>query len=279
MLIITNFSSLKGEHMSRRTSPALLAGSILTISIAALAGGCASYAAPGRAADMTAMGIRHDLREVSTDPTVRDEFNRKPLASFPASIAFVRVQAPQYRSSTAESWGHGRYSIITTRDVEKDEHIQRLAQMPMVRQVGPISRLLLSPQLDDHKQLRDAAAMMQADMLLIYTLDTTFYVRDMATPLTVVSLGLSPNREARVVTTASAVLMDTRNGYIYGLAEASARRNQLAAAWTSGNAIDQSRIKTEQEAFDKLVGELETMWARVLQGHLPSGVQRAAQSD
>jgi hypothetical protein len=61
-------------------------------------------------------------------------------------------------------------------------------------------------------------------VLLVYTLDTTFVVEDKAAPLSVVSLGLFPNHLARVVCTASAVLMDTRNGYVYGVAEGTARR-------------------------------------------------------
>ena len=84
------------------------------------------------------------------------------------------------------------------------------------------------------------------------------------TPLSVISLGLSPNQQARVVTTASAVLMDTRNGYVYGLAEASDSYNRLASAWTSEDAIDAARITTESAAFEKLVGELEKTWEDVV---------------
>src|SRR5258706_577198 len=82
-----------------------------------------------------------------------------------------------------------------------------------------------------------------ADMLLVYAVDTTFRGQDNAAPLSVITLGLSPNQQAQVVCTASAVLMDTRNGYIYGVAEATDRGTQLTSAWTSGSAVDQARTR------------------------------------
>src|SRR3954470_11734721 len=113
-------------------------------------------------------------------------------------------------------------------------------------------------------------------MLLIYTFDTAFHDHDLAAPLSVVTLGLSPTQATHVVTTASAVLMDTRNGFIYGVAEASEKRNglatasaclmetrngliygvaeasqkpnRLATAWNPTSALDQSRKQTESAA-------------------------------
>ena len=83
-----------------------------------------------------------------------------------------------------------------------------------------------------------AASQLQCDMLLVYTLDTTFHDRDLASPISVITLGLSPTQATHVVTTASAVLLDTRNGYCYGVAEASAKRNGIATAWNTQSAID-----------------------------------------
>ena len=105
---------------------------------------------------------------------------KRPLANFPTGIAAVRVQAPGYQSETAESWGAGRYSIVTTRDIEKDDVIGRIAAWPLVSGVAPINRLLLPVQLNSDMELRQAAAQLHADMLLVYTLDTTFRVQDKA---------------------------------------------------------------------------------------------------
>ncbi len=101
-------------------------------------------------------------------------------------------------------------------------------------------------------------------MLLLYTIDTTFTTEDFASPLTVVSLGLFPTKDVRVRTTASAVLLGTHNGYVYGLAEATAERSGLANAWTDDHAVDDTRRKTETEAFDKLVSDFEIFWGRVV---------------
>lgn len=238
-------------------------------------GGCASYATPGGPADLGVMGVRPQLaadRAAQTDITMQERFDRKPLARFPTSIAVARVQAPGYRSRTASSYGGGAYSVVTTRDVEKPEHVAKLSKLDMVKGVGPINRLLLPPTgFRSDQELREAAASMQADVLLIYTLDTNFYVRDMAKPLSVVSLGLSPNQQARVTTTASAVLMDTRNGYVYGLAEATDSHNRMASAWTNDDAIDAARLKTESAAFEKLVVELEKTWNGVVSRYAQPG--------
>jgi len=231
------------------------------------AGGCASYVTPGRGADMAALGVTPEMRNQQTDDTIAQSLGKRPLAQFPAGIAAARVQAPGYRSETAQSWGTGRYSIVTTRDVEMPEQLARLEKLPLVSGIAPVNRLLLSDQLNSDLELRQAAARLHADMLLVYTIDTTFQVDDKVAPLTVVTLGLSPNQQARVVTTASAVLMDTRNGYIYGVAEASEQGSQLASAWTSTSAVDDARRRTESQAFGKLVGELEKTWGRVVQAY------------
>jgi hypothetical protein len=141
----------------------------------------------------------------------------------------------------------------------------------MVSGVGPINRLLLPTHLETDRELREAAARMHADVLLLYTLDTTFQVEDKAAPLTVVSLGLSPNKQAKVLCTASALLMDTRNGYLYGVAEATDHQDQFTSAWTSATAVDQTRRRTESKAFGKLVGELEKTWAGVVQTYARGG--------
>jgi hypothetical protein len=243
---------------------ALAASGALAIGVV----GCASYAAPGGPADLAVMGVKPQLaadRAAQTDTSLQERFDRKPLAKFPAAVAVVRVQAPGYRSRTAASFGDGAYSVVTTRDVEKDEQFERLAKLDMINGVAPINRLLLPGRtLHSDAELRQAAATLQADMLLIYTLDTSFYVRDMAKPVSIVTLGLSPNQQARVTTTASAVLMDTRNGYVYGLAEASDSYNRLASAWTNADAIDAARIKTETAAFGKLCDALEKTWGQVV---------------
>ena len=230
-----------------------------------LLSGCASYATPGRGADLQSVGLTDEARRALTsDASLSALMDKKPLARFPAGVAVARIQSPLYRSPTATTWGHGPYTVVTSRDVEKSEHFDRLGKLPMLQGIAPINRLLLPEQFKSDLELRQAAASLHADMLLIYTLDTIFYAEQQSEPLSTITLGLSPTKKVRMLTTASAVLMDTRNGYIYGLAESTARREQLTSAWDSEHAADQSRLKTESEAFDGLVGELEKTWAGVV---------------
>lgn len=229
-----------------------------------LAGGCASYTTPGRGADLAQVGATEQARKSLTDPSLREMLEKKPLATFPTGIAIARIQAPQYSSPTTSGWGTGQYSVVLTRDVEKDEHFARFAKLPLVSGIAPMSRLLLPPTLQNDLQLRQAAAKLHADMLLIYTFDTTFSKNQLAQPLNVVTLGLSPTKTIRVTTTASAILMDTRNGYLYGMAEGTATRSKLTNAWMTSDAIDDARRKNEEEAFEKLVGEFEKTWAGVV---------------
>ena len=241
-----------------------LIGLAMLSGVGLAASGCVEYVTPGRGADLHAVGVTQAMVDGGTEAGIERQLAKKPLAALPTGIAVARLQAEGYMSETAKGFGQGRYSVVTTRDVEPEAAVARLTKMPMVSGVAPINRLLLPDHLESDQELRHAAAQLHADMLLVYTLDTTFQKNDLAEPLTLLTLGLSPNQKATIITTASAVLMDTRNGYIYGVSEATARSTKLMGAWGSGSAVDESRRQTEAEAFEKLVGEVETMWTGVV---------------
>lgn len=61
----------------------------------------------------------------------------------------------------------------------------------------------------------------------VYTFDTSFFDDDLSKPLTIISLGLSPTRKLSVTTTASALLLDTRTGYVYSTYESTKKSNAL----------------------------------------------------
>ena len=244
-------------HLSSPVTVRLVVSSLVCAGLCS----CAHYATPGRAANLQAFGVSPADQ---TDGAVAQALGKHPLATLPTAIAVVRVQETGYSSKTSEGWGKGAYSIVTTQDIAgADQKFQQLARQPGISSLAPINRLLLPQELRSDLELRQAAAALHADMLLIYTLDTTFTVEDAVLPLSVITLGLSPNQVAHVVCTASAILMDTRNGYIYGVAEATERQSQLASAWTSEAAVDQTRLRTEAKAFDKLADQLQATWAGV----------------
>jgi len=86
----------------------------------------------------------------------REILDKKPLATFPASVAVVRVQGPGYAPQTT-GWGRGAYSVITERDVESEQDVEKLDKLPQVRGVAPINLLLLPEMLQNDFELRQAA--------------------------------------------------------------------------------------------------------------------------
>ncbi len=240
---------------------------MLTIVLALCAfTGCAKYVTPGAAAGLSGLA----------DADVRELLERQPAASFPARLVSVRVQAPGYRSLTNQGYGGGRYTVITTRDVEQEAHFERIGRLPMVAGVGPLNRLLLPQTLESFRELRLAGASLRADMLLVYTFDTSFHVQgSVLPPLTAISLGMLPLHEAVVTTTVSAVVYDVRTAFIYGLAEATARESQMTSLWTSRSAVDDARLRTEAQAFERLMTEFDKAWVAIIAEH---GSKSAGQS-
>lgn len=253
---------------------------VIALGLIAPLGGCGvNYATPGGPADLMSMGLRPsnitpEQQAERTDSSIQARLNRRPAASFPATIAVVRVQAAGYRSYSYQ--GRPRregdaFSVITARDIELDTDTARLAALPYVRGVAAVNRLLLPDRLGDLQDLRGMAADLQADMLVLYTLDTTFEVDKKVPALGTLSLGLFPDRRAQISSTCSAAIVDTRSGYIYGLAEATQLDDQLANFWTSEDAVDQTRRRAERKAFERMLGELETTWKGVVAAHVGPG--------
>ncbi len=232
---------------------------LFIIAVATILSGCASYITPSGRADFTSF----------TSTTMQESFAARPAAQFPASIVAIRVQSPRYRSYSTEReggvHGYGRYSVITVREVEDDADVQRMSKLSEVGGLIGISSLLLPESLQSDKELREAAARLKADMVFLYTFDTTFHENEKIVPLSVVTLGLSPTRTISVTVTASALLMDTRTGFIYAALEATEKRRLLTNVWQSNQSADSARRDAEKAAFKKLVVEFEKTWPQVVE--------------
>ena len=217
--------------------------------------GCASYTTPGGSVQLSQLA----------DSDINELMSKKPAASFPANISVARVQAPGYQSYKVNSFGTGRYSVITTREVESDEDFSRLSKLPQLAGIAPLNRILLPVDLDSVKALREASARLKADILLIYTFDTTFHAGEQKfAPLNVISLGFLKNKQVTVTTTVSAAFFDVRTEYLYGLSEATAQEVKAASVWSTSDAVDDLRINTEKAAFQKLVPEIEKTWLGIV---------------
>jgi hypothetical protein len=241
------------DKLSTRALAMALAGLLIS--------GCATYTTPGGGMDL------QDLAAADTD--IAELMRAEPAAVFPARIAVARVQASGYHSRSNTCYGSGRYCVVTTRDVEAEASYDRLAKMPLVSAVALMNRMLLSAKLTSAKDLRQAAATLKTDMLLVYSLDTSFNVENTDVgPLALISLGFLPTKKARVTATASAALFDVRTGFVYGVAEASATQEQRGTFWSSAEAVDAARKRAEAESFQKLIGEVEKFWDDVLRTHV-----------
>jgi hypothetical protein len=229
--------------------------------IVLLLSGCATYIPPGAKADL----------QIFAPPSIQEEFARKPTNPFPASIAVVRVQAPAYNNYYLQQhggrYGSGRYSVIMVKEVDESPQFERISRLSQIAGVVTINRMLLPEHLGSDQEIRVAASRLQADLVFLYTFDTSFFDTDMAKPLSVVTLGLSPTRKISAVTTASALLVDTRTGYIYSAYEVTEKAGTLATSWGSRDSADETRRKTEQEAFKKLVDDFVITWPKVLERH------------
>lgn len=234
---------------------------IIVLMLGLLMSGCATYQTPGAGISIG------DLSQSS--PEIAELIQREPAAEFPARIATVRVQASGYSAGTTGCFGQGAFCVVTTRDIEKDEDYTRLSKLAGVADIGRVTRLLVPSSISGIEDIRKAAAGLKADIILLYSVDTRFVVEGQSLgPLSVVSLGLIPNKRAHVTSTASAALIDVRSGFIYGVAESSASDDQRATVWSTRQTIERARIGTERTAFEELIGEIEELWQGVVNVHL-----------
>ncbi len=236
-----------------------LFGSVVLLTLIASLSGCgAHYVTPGAGANVARL-------DQLAPQQIAAELAREPAAPFPARLAVVRVQAPGYRSHQQESYGRGAFTVVTTRDVEEDSDFAALGALPQIAGLAPLSQILITPDLKNDEDLRQAAAKLHTDLLLVYTFNTTFRIQDNDVgPLGLVTLGFLPNQEAKVTSTASAALYDVRSGYVYGVAESTAQESTSASIWRTETAIDLSRKKAERAAFEGLLDEFGKTWDGVV---------------
>jgi hypothetical protein len=248
------------KHGTRITT----AGMLLTLAISLTLIGCGQrYITPGRGAKLMKLSQKS---QYLTDSQMVDEDQLLPMARFPTHMAIIRVQESGYRSYSGEGYGEGNFSVVTTRDVEKDEHFDRLRRMVMVSGLAPMNRLLLPYHLQSDEDLRYAASRLKADILIIYTFDTNFRIEDKEIgPLGIITLGTLPNQQAKVTTTASAAFFDVRTGFVYGLADATASESRMASIWVSDKAVEESRIAAERKSFEMLLEEIQKAWKNIVE--------------
>jgi hypothetical protein len=235
-----------------------LVGSLVLVGFLGLSGCSTNYRTPGAAADLSELFN-------DADEDIQEIVSRKPASPMPANLVMLRLQDGEYWSYSCNGRyvRRGNYSIMTVRDIEEEKDFERIRAFGDVAQVGTLNRLLLPLSITSEKDLRVAAAKLRADMLFVYTVDTKYWSEDMARPLSVVTLGLSPNVNLHMISTLSGVLYDVRTGFVYGAVEATEKQKQITSWWANSDSADQARLRVERIAFDKMLDEFEKLWIGV----------------
>ena len=189
----------------------------------------------------------------------------KPAATFPATLAVVRVQAAGFESySIHRRAGDGKFSVVTVRDIETDADLERWRALPQLRAVTPFTRLTIPGELGGADDLRRIGAELQADLVLAYTVDTHFKRASDGSEVTDVALGLMRTRIATVDSTVSAIVIDTRTGYVHGSAKAATSMAPPNSPWWEQPAVDLFRRQTERAAFDQFLDQFDKTWNEIV---------------
>lgn len=199
------------------------------------------------------------------DTEIKETYELKPTASFPAHIAFTRIQESGYSSYSNRGYGSGRFSVITNREIESEADIERIQNLDNVAGITPLSKVIIPTNITGLRDIRLAAAKLHADILMVYTFDTTFKVGPKKFETSdIISLGLLDNKEVKVFSTASAAFYDAKTGYLYGLAEATETKSQMSDLWSSSATVDKLRKDAEKAAFTSLVPQIERTWTGIV---------------
>lgn len=226
-----------------------------------LLGGCASYyTTPSAGVSLAAISEK--------DGDIADAFKREPAITFPARLAVARVAASGYRSMTNASYGSGAFSVVTVRDIESPDAVQKLAAMPKIAGVAPLTRIMLPNTLQSTRDLRESAAQLRADAILIYTLDTSFRTESTQIgPLQTIALGMFDTENAIVTSTCSFAIIDVRTGFVYGTGETTASEQKRSNMWGTGDAADKARQAAETKAFGDGIDEVGKLWVSIVLEH------------
>ena len=128
-----------------------------------------------------------------------------------------------------------------------------------------LNRLLLE-KCSSMRDVREAAATLQADILLAWTLDLRTEVDDHDIgPLGLATLGFAPNQEATSTVTALAAFIDVRTGFVYGVAEASERASKLGNVHNTDDIAEDTRRTATEAALRSLGPEIESAWRTVVE--------------
>ena len=224
---------------------------VLSLAAAFLMPACTSY--------VNSPAVARSLKEkraAFSDPLIARAYNAKPAIHFPATIA-VATNSPDTREHVRAISAHGT--------------LDTWSALPQLARIVTISPVLIECRTDNDPKadlrIREAAAKLHADAVLILATETQATDGKIVAPLADLSLGLLPNKRYELISTALAALVDTRTGYIYGTIEKSRARSGITMAWGGDDVIRRARAKVEREAMEKLFADFPAFWRGVVATH------------
>jgi len=193
----------------------------------------------------------------SADLDIRAIAAIEPDLQFPARIGLARIERGKLISiphDESETW---------------DALLKRLG--PSFGEFVPVSPLITAMVSQTSKRtphtadvvnnIRRGSARQHLDYVLIYEVsDVSDQNRNalQLADLSILGLFVLPSRNIKVDSTATAMLIDVRNGYPYGSASAFAESNAVTTVIGSGGRKSKLKEKARNIAVDNLTDEVET---------------------
>jgi len=248
----------------------------LIIPLLSLHLGCAhkSYITPNPPASFQDLGLSPQAQNLTenqrnqlTDQEIRRRLAIKPLASFPAHVALARLQGGSryYNSYQNQPSAY----LISVQDERIQSQFEPLTKLQGVTGVVQLNRMLVPSNINNERQLRAGAASLHADLILLYTFDSQIETDEKIPYAGLFTIGLFPDRSAKVTVTAYAMIVDVRSAFVYGVATGTASHNQLASAWTNSEAVKDAMRSAEQDATANLMIDLTKLWHAIIKTHAP----------
>lgn len=230
-----------------------------------LLSGCANDVQTTSGAAYLAARPEFDARTgTEMDRAVAAAANVEPLLRFPARIGLARIRNGDISTippREADAWiafgrANGQYGTF----VPISPLVAELTAGPAYDASGArAARSVID-------RVRLGAARQQVDAVLVYT--AASQTQDNSSPLslldlTIIGAYLVPSRSVGGEATASALLLDVRNGYPYGTATATSRETGFVPSVGSGRRSSDLASDAEVAAVGKLTTEVDAMMRRL----------------
>ena len=194
------------------------------------------------------------------DAAIEAQLQGDVRPAFPTVLAVAKL-APRDRDTRYYTNDRrGPACLEVPRDAEGDGWRKLAGKWPdggeaiLIEQVQFITPLLAPPQ-PQTRQLREAAAMLHAPMLLVYAEQEDqwrAYNDSAALYWTIVGLFCVPGHTVGMYTTYHALLVDTQTGFILATAMGQSRRQENALPGTTDIVADRTRTESRAAAMAEL---------------------------